>query len=313
VHPDPDPDPGAGPTRVLAADWSGAARPGGLWLATVGEDGVVTEVCAETRAGATRRLLAAADADPGIVAGLDFGFSLPAWWLRAQGISAAAELWADAGRLERWLAECEPPFWGRPGRPRPPGPPEAGYRRTELAARPRPRSTLQIGGAGSVGTASLRGMPALHRLRQAGWAVWPFDPWRPPVVAEVWPRLAIGALRKSDPGARRAWAADHAERLSPGASDAAAASADALDAVAAALWLWDRRGRTSRPVPELAEVRVLEGWIDGVVPTSVPDGAVGAPSGRSERPSDPDPRTATARPGDRPTPGRRPPRPRRGR
>ena len=37
----------------------------------------------------------------------------------------------------------------------------------------RPKSTFQIGGAGAVGTGSLRGMPHLLTLREAGCAVWP--------------------------------------------------------------------------------------------------------------------------------------------
>src|SRR6202012_1913196 len=36
------------------------------------------------------------------------------------------------------------------------------------------KSPFQIGGSGSVGTGSLRAMPALLRLREAGFRVWPF-------------------------------------------------------------------------------------------------------------------------------------------
>jgi len=163
---------------------------------------VVVEVWPGSAEDVVARLVAAAAGEP--VVGLDFSFSLPGAWLLDQGIASASELWSDPERLEDWLARCLPPFWGRPGCRRPPSPPEAGYRRTELACAPRPRSTFQIGGAGSVGTAALRGMPHLARLRAAGYAVWPFDPWLPPVVVEAWPRLAIGALVKSDPLARRA-------------------------------------------------------------------------------------------------------------
>ena len=38
-----------------------------------------------------------------------------------------------------------------------------------------PKSVFQVGGAGSVGTASLRGFAVLLRLREAGFRVWPFD------------------------------------------------------------------------------------------------------------------------------------------
>ena len=63
----------------------------------------------------------------------------------------------------------------------------------ERAARVRgiaPKSVFQIGGAGSVGTASLRGMPVLQRLREAGFAVWPFD--RPERSGRWWWRCIRG-------------------------------------------------------------------------------------------------------------------------
>lgn len=247
---------------MLAADWSGAARgeQRGLWVARYdARRGRVEEVVPRTRLDAAGAVLEAAARDPELVAGLDFAFSLPAWWLADQGIGGAGELWGDVERLEGWLAGCQPPFWGRPGRRRPDlG--DRGWRRTELAARPRPRSVFQIGGAGAVGTASLRGMPVLAALRAAGLAVWPFDRWRPPVVVEVWPRLALGSLVKSSAAARAGWVAGRGPSLAPQVAAAAAASADALDAVAAALWL---AGRLPRPLPA-EPLAAVEGWIDGV-------------------------------------------------
>jgi hypothetical protein len=263
-------DPPPAPGRTLAVDWSGAARGEEriLRVATT-VDGIVESVRAATREQAGDLLVDAAHADPGLVAGLDFSFSTPAWWLDACGIAGPAELWADAGRLERWLADCRPPFWGRPGRRRPPtgGDP---LRLTERCAPGTPGSVFQVGGAGAVGTASLRGMPTLTRLRKAGFAVWPFDPWRSPVVVEVWPRLAIGPLVKSSPAARGGWVRTRRGRLSPGAAAAARHSPDALDAAAAALWLADH------PFPGPAAddpVVDREGWIAGVeAPPATPAG-----------------------------------------
>ena len=252
--------------RVFAVDWSGAARyeDRHLWVAEVDPAaGRVVALAPATRAGAADQLLAAAARDGGVVAGLDFSFSLPAWWLRANGIGSAAELWADGERLEGWLATCRPPFWGRPGRPRPGLPLHLEYRRTELAAPRRPGSTFQIGGAGAVGTGSLRGMPQLARLRAAGMAVWPWDPWDPPVVAEVWPRLGLGRVVKSSAAGRAAWAEAHGASLDARAAACVRASADALDAAAAALHLAERAHRP-RPRP-VGEDVALEGWIDGVV------------------------------------------------
>lgn len=262
---------------MIAVDWSGASgsHRRHLWVAVTDGHGAVVDLRPYTREEAAARILDVAGRSPDLVVGLDFSFSLPEWWLTACGIASAPELWGDAERLEGWLAACDPPFWGRPGRRRPPGPLEAGYRRTELAVSPRPRSTFQVRGAGSVGTASLRGMPVLARLRDAGMTIWPFERWRTPAVVEVWPRLAIGPLVKSDPAARRGWVGSHRRMLASVVADAAAGSPDALDAAAAALDLAARCG--CRPDPD-DRVVGLEGWIDGV---PIPPGrtATGLPGG----------------------------------
>lgn len=250
----------------MAADWSGALSDEHrhLWLAVWDPDAaLVTSVRGMTRAEAGAAIITLAERDPRLIAGLDFCFSLPAWWLDANGIATATELWADPDRLERWLAECAPPFWGRPGHRRPDlGGGRSQWRKTELTAPVRPRSAFQIGGAGAVGTASLRGMPTLHLLRRAGLSVWPFAQWRQPAVVEVWPRLAIGRTVKSSSSARAEWLLSRRARLHPEVRRAAAASPDAFDAVAAALALAER-GATPRPDDPDPLAR-REGWIDGV-------------------------------------------------
>jgi Protein of unknown function (DUF429) len=265
---------------VAAADWSGAAQNEqlGLWLAEADtEIRQITALAPMTRQQAGDRLLALADAD-GLLVGLDFGFSLPAWYLDDQGIETAADLWADTERLEGWLRDCQPPFWGRPGRRRPQN--ENGqsqWRQTELAITPRPRSVFQIGGAGAVGTASLRGMPVLHRLRSHGFAIWPFDPpnkGTKNTVAEVWPRLATGPVVKSSPAARQRWLSDPERQAAIPApfSTMCAASADAFDAVATALALLD-----SPPLPVVDDPIIgREGWIWD------PSRAPGLPSGHAD-------------------------------
>jgi hypothetical protein len=224
---------------------------------------------AATRTEATDLLVAAIDADPTVVAGLDFSFSLPAWWMDACRIGTVDELWDDDARLEAWLDACAPPFWGRPGKRRPALAWQDAYRLTELAAPRRPGSTFQIGGAGAVGTAALRGMPELARLRAAGYAIWPWDPWRPPVVAEVWPRLAIGTTVKSSAVGRAAWVEANAGALRPAVAAAVRDSDDALDAVAAALRLAADPLRTRPPIP--GRQVALEGWIEGVPPPTEPE------------------------------------------
>lgn len=258
--------------RVVAADWSGAAagEQRHLWLAeTGGEDPPrVERLAGMTRAAVADRLVALADRDPALVVGLDFCFSLPAWYLAETAIGSAPDLWQDTARLEGWLADCRPPFWGRPGRARPRLAPDRHWRRTELAATPRPKSAFQIGGAGAVGTASLRGMPVLHRLRQAGFSVWPMDPPRPPVAFEVWPRLHTAPFVKSRPEARWAWLASRRASVAPGLRPLVGGSPDAFDATAAALALAGAFAAGVSTVTELPTIDDpqlrLEGWIWGI-------------------------------------------------
>ncbi|HSS10720.1 MAG TPA: hypothetical protein VLL25_12595 [Acidimicrobiales bacterium] len=208
----------------------------------------------------TDHLLALADKDHDLLIGLDFGFSFPAWWLAECGLTDPSELWADTARLEGWLTTCPPPFWGRPGRRRPPLPPEQEWRRTELAVRPRPKSVFQIGGAGAVGTSSLRGMPILHRLRRAGFAIWPFDPPRWPLIGEVWPRLFAAEVKKSRADDRKKWLHAHRAAIPALFEAAIVASPDAFDATVAALGLADLI-EAPQPVDPVVK---QEGWIWGV-------------------------------------------------
>jgi hypothetical protein len=151
--------------------------------------------------------VAEAERTPRMVVGLDFAFSLPAWFLEQRNLKSAQELWALADReAEAWIAACRPPFWGRPGTRRPDL--QVHFRRTELDAPAtagiRPKSVFQIGGAGAVGAGSLRGMRLLHRLRAAGFSIWPFDPPGWPRVVEIYPRLLTGPVNKSSADARAA-------------------------------------------------------------------------------------------------------------
>jgi hypothetical protein len=123
---------------------------------------------------------------------------------------------------------------------------------------------FQIGGAGSVGTASLRGMPALHRLRLAGFAIWPFDPPRYPLAVELWPRLLTGPVVKSNLAARRAWLAANRLPLTPGQRARAERSEDAFDAAVAACRApapWAEPAWRVEPTDPVVQ---LEGWIWGV-------------------------------------------------
>jgi hypothetical protein len=174
-------------TRAIAVDWSGA-RTGerrAIWLAEAVEGQLVRLEAGRTREEVVAHLLEEAARDRDLVAGLDFAFSLPEWFLRERGIedvTGASELVAREG--EAWLADPQPPFWRTrklPGN---------GFRRTELECGGRPKSVFQLVGAGQVGTSTLRGMPFLPGLRER-FAIWPFDEPRLPLLVEIYPRLYL--------------------------------------------------------------------------------------------------------------------------
>jgi hypothetical protein len=218
---------------VIAVDWSGALAGAArrIWTAELGDGATLPQLSGgRNRAALTAHLLSTLEAQPRTVIGLDFAFSFPSWYLDELGVATAPELWTHVVEHgERWLAECAVPFWGRPGKPRPAH--GESFRRTERALRLKgwaPKSTFQVGGAGSVGTGSIRGMPLLHALRNAGAAVWPFDPPGWPLVLEIYPRTMTGPVTKSSPPARQAYLEAHHPGLE-------CASEDAFDAAVSAL------------------------------------------------------------------------------
>jgi hypothetical protein len=226
--------------RVFAVDWSGRriGERRAIWLAEARDGNVEGLECGRTRVQVAQYLVDLAREDPALAVGFDFSFSLPAWFLADRGLTSADALWDEAARVgETWLAECAPPFWGRTGRPRPRLPEH--FRRTEAALPSiggiRAKSTFQVGGAGSVGTGSIRGFPILARLRAAGFRIWPFhDEPRVPVAVEIYPRVFTGAVVKSRPEARRAYLDEHAPELDEQFRVLATASEDAFDALVAA-------------------------------------------------------------------------------
>jgi hypothetical protein len=196
------------PCRIVAVDWSGDKTASGqrkkIWVADW-QDGELDLSGGRTREETTEYLIAAARATPDMVVGLDFAFSYPAWFVREQGCESAAEFWelVARGKGEEWLSTSNSFCWGRKGRRCPDGhrePEWLGFRQTDRAITIggiQPKSPFQIGGAGAVGTGSLRGMPMLDRLRRAGFGVWPFTTPGFPVAVEIYPRLFTGKGNKS--------------------------------------------------------------------------------------------------------------------
>jgi hypothetical protein len=233
-----------GTVRVLAVDWSGdargahrrirvaEARPGRLVSVRGGLD----------RTGVGELLTALRDGGGPAVVGMDFSFGLPGWFAREYGCTTLPDVWGlAAADGERWLRECPSPFWGRPGTRKPAADADRPLlRRTEEVAHARglrPLSTFQVGGAGAVGTGSVRGMALLGPWRAEGVGVWPLDPAPSRsgvLLAEVYPRAMTGPVGKSSPAARAAHVAAD-PRIPPGLRAQVCATEDAFDAALAAL------------------------------------------------------------------------------
>jgi hypothetical protein len=301
----------AGLERVVAVDWSGDKGPGqrkkiwaGVWTAATGR---VTLESGRTREELFAWLVEMAEETPRMVVGIDCCFSFPAWFLAEHGCATVFDFWrrvAD-GQGERWLArECEEVarderFWGKPHK-RPEQFCGAGLHRSmrmtdmenkitpkmlegdpERAAKVKgitPKSPFQIGGSGSVGTGSLRAMPFLLRLREAGFRVWPFESAAlagkvpQPLVVEMYTRLLTGAVKKSNAAARREYLMARRKGeaayagLSRGVMTKALGSEDGFDALVCALEMVRWRGEFAGLKATTDEVLRVEGitWRPGV-------------------------------------------------
>lgn len=248
--------------RVVAVDWSGARAKSSqrthIWTADIWPERVGGALRLEggrTREEVVQWLAGEAERTPGMVVGLDFAFSYPAWFVREEcGCGEIGGFWERvAVEGESWMRGGKRWFWGRPGVKQPlelAGDVGRGFRQTDRSeiegiARNRPKSPFQIGGAGAVGTGSLRGISVLRELQRKGFRVWPFEaaklPERP-LVVEIYPRAFTGDVTKSDEGAR----ARELEKLKRGrcawleqnVMERARQSEDAFDALFAALGMW---------------------------------------------------------------------------
>jgi hypothetical protein len=271
--------------RVVAVDWSGRLDAAGqrrhiwagVWTAdSAGDKGKFALEGGRTRDELIAWLIEMGRETPRMVVSVDCCFSFPAWFLAEHGCTTVFDFWrhVTAGHGERWLArECEDVmrderFWGKPHK-RPAQFCGEGLHRSmrftdmdnkitpkllegdpERAAKVKgitPKSPFQIGGSGSVGTGSLRAMPFLLALHEAGFRVWPFESAslegkRPkPLLVEMYTRLLTGAVAKSNAEARRVYlsAKRKADAVYAGISREvlakAKASEDAFDALVCAV------------------------------------------------------------------------------
>ncbi|HEX3572804.1 MAG TPA: hypothetical protein VHU44_18450 [Acidobacteriaceae bacterium] len=261
-----------------------------------------------TRVQLVEWLIDLAHETPRMVVGIDCCFSFPAWFLAEHGCGTVFDFWTNVadGRGEEWLhRDCaDARFWGVTGIGRNGKRPAEfwgdGARRmmrstdweNKIAVRQEggetgraekmrgitPKSPFQIGGSGSVGTGSLRAMPALRSLRAAGFRVWPFesaqlDGRKPkPLLIEMYARLLTGPVAKRNTAARRAYLSakrkldDAYARLSPNVLMKAYASEDAFDALVCCLEMVRWRNEFTRLRATADETLRLEGitWWPGV-------------------------------------------------
>ena len=297
--------------RVIGVDWSGDKGPGqrrkiwaGVWTAPTYNS---SQPRIQLETGRTREelidwLISLARETPRMVVGFDFSFSYPAWFLAEHNIASAPEFWQHVagGHGERWLHEdCEDArFWGKAGKLRN-GKKPAEFsgehahrmlRRAETALKVRaaitnpvyaariagiaPKSVFQIGGAGAVGTASLRGMPHLLHLQQASFRIWPYDQPSPahPLVVEIYTRLMTGPVTKSSESARTAYLKTKRKenpyftKLPRSILTKARASEDAFDALVTTLVMAEYRHEFAHLKQTKDAVFMMEGqtWIPGL-------------------------------------------------
>jgi diadenosine tetraphosphate (Ap4A) HIT family hydrolase len=250
-------------TRFIAIDWSGAksGERSKIWCAEVEGGRLLRLESGRSREEVIAHLVIEAQTTPDLVVGLDFAFSFPTWFVASLGISTADALWSHATEAgEDWLDKCDPPFWGRPGRRRPEL--SEHFRATEVdagAAGPNPKSAFQIGGAGAVGTGSIRGMPHLKDLRAGGFAIWPFHTPTRPLVLEIYPRLLTGPVNKSSQADREKYLSSGFPEIDDDLLRIAASSEDAFDAAVSAVVM----ARHSAEIDELAQARDETQLIEG--------------------------------------------------
>lgn len=239
--------------RYMAVDWSGNAlernQRQAIWLAVVEAGHLVRLEGGRTRDKMIDLLEGEIKSGGPTFIGFDFAFSFPQWYLQWRQFDSAKDLWQLAAKEQDvWLNGHTWPFWGRPG-PYQRRPDDLGedlwFRQTDVGhENGNPKSVFQVYGGGAVGTGTIRGLPALARLQDAGAAIWPFDDPQPDgtTVIEIYPRLFYGyTVKTSDSVAGRESRQAYLEReyghVEQQWRDGMIESGDAFDAGVSALVL----------------------------------------------------------------------------
>jgi hypothetical protein len=253
--------------RVVAIDWSGAKLRAGkkIWLAELTNGQPTNLITGRNRAEILEYLVSHYNSSTETVIGIDFAFSFPSWFVEKIECCCARDVWRKAVELgEQWLQECSEPFWGRPGKKNPGFPAQHQFRHTDRESKiagASPKSIFQIGGAGAVGTGSIRGMWLLDRLSSVGFSVWPFDSPRKPLVLEIWPRALTGKVNKSNGEERSRYISERYPRLPEAWQREAAKSEDAFDAIVSAVVMHENYGQIVTLLQSTDSIVLLEGMI----------------------------------------------------
>jgi hypothetical protein len=212
---------------VVGIDWSGAKEHDGAkgtYAATIVGGRIV-----DIRSAGRKAIVEHVEGIEGrVLAGFDFSFSYPRWFVESLGCTSARELWrlvCEEG--ERWLQTLPDPFYGKNGKKRPAGV-VTDRRACEAAANA--ASPFLLAGPKQVGTGTIRGMPFLVELAARGWSIWPFDPPTGRTIVEVYPSVTgvdVAALTTDTLPER--W-----RRI-------ASMVPDARDATRAAIAMWERQ------------------------------------------------------------------------
>jgi hypothetical protein len=260
--------------RVIAIDWSGAKVGAAkkIWLGEATASGALIDLkTGLNREQVTAYLINEAGRGEPMVVGLDFAFSFPAWFVRERGYASAPALWAGLatdGLADAWLKTPKWPLWGRKGHTKPTD--IEHFRATEndvgAVAGISCKSVFQIGGAGAVGTGSIRGMPVLHRLRAVGLGAWPFDAQARATAIEIYPRLLTGPVKKSVGSCRWTYMVDHFPHIRPETMEVACSSEDAFDAAVSALVMAQHADELKRLPRRIDAQTLIEGeiWRPGI-------------------------------------------------
>jgi hypothetical protein len=286
--------------QVVAVDWSGDRSAAGqrrkIWAGVWTVGGPVRLESNMTRETLVDWLIELAREVPRMVVGVDFCFSYPDWFVAEHGAKTAPEFWkivVEHG--ERWLSrECEDArFWGQVGKFRTgKKPPEfcgefglRMLRQADIACKVQgkildpseaakvrgiaPKSPFQIGGAGAVGTGTLRGIPLLPELVNGGFSIWPFHRVKLPMVVEIYPRLLTGEVKKGNAEERAKYLKRKRKEgvayasISEDVLAKARASEDAFDALVSVMEMSARRGDFPQLEPSTDAVTLLEGAVWG--------------------------------------------------